>query len=73
MSSPDTSKGKRQAVLVLGMHRSGTSALAGVIARLGAALPKTPVRANLNNKREMPLVTSASCDTNTIRGPEWRQ
>ncbi len=51
MSSPDSSKGKRQAVLVLGMHRSGTSALAGVIARLGAALPKTQVRADLNNKR----------------------
>ena len=32
MSSLDSSRGKRQAVLVLGMHRSGTSALTGVIA-----------------------------------------
>jgi glycosyltransferase involved in cell wall biosynthesis len=31
----------RQAVLVLGMHRSGTSALTRVISILGAALPKT--------------------------------
>jgi glycosyltransferase involved in cell wall biosynthesis len=30
----------RQAILVLGMHRSGTSALAGVLCRLGAAPPK---------------------------------
>ncbi len=31
---------ERLAVLVLGMHRSGTSALAGVLSTLGAALPK---------------------------------
>lgn len=29
----------KKAILVLGMHRSGTSALAGVIGRLGVALP----------------------------------
>lgn len=33
----------RQAVIILGMHRSGTSALTGVLARLGLALPKTPL------------------------------
>lgn len=32
---------KRQAVLVLGMHRSGTSALSGVLASLGAKPPRT--------------------------------
>ncbi|MGR7994314.1 hypothetical protein [Xanthobacter sp. ZOL 2024] len=31
---------QRTAVLVLGMHRSGTSALAGVLAQLGCDLPK---------------------------------
>jgi hypothetical protein len=31
--------GERQAVLILGMHRSGTSAVAGVISFLGAAAP----------------------------------
>jgi glycosyltransferase involved in cell wall biosynthesis len=30
----------RQAILVLGMHRSGTSALSGVLCALGAAAPK---------------------------------
>lgn len=32
---------KRQALLVLGMHRSGTSAVAGVMARLGAKNPRS--------------------------------
>jgi hypothetical protein len=35
-----TSSPSRQTVLVLGMHRSGTSALAGVLCGLGAAAPK---------------------------------
>jgi hypothetical protein len=53
VSSLDSSRweGKRQAVLVLGMHRSGTSALASVIARLGAALPKTQTRSTLFNAK----------------------
>ena len=32
---------KRKAILILGMHRSGTSALGGVISALGVAGPKT--------------------------------
>lgn len=40
-SSP--SQPPRQAVIILGMHRSGTSALTGALARLGLALPKTPL------------------------------
>ena len=31
---------KRQAIMILGMHRSGTSALGGVLCHLGAAAPK---------------------------------
>jgi glycosyltransferase involved in cell wall biosynthesis len=34
------SRGARQAIVVLGMHRSGTSALAGVLCGLGAAAPE---------------------------------
>lgn len=41
----------RHAVVVAGMHRSGTSALAGVLHRLGARLPLTPLAANENNPR----------------------
>jgi hypothetical protein len=34
------SSAKRQAILILGMHRSGTSAVAGAISALGVSLPK---------------------------------
>jgi len=45
VSSPD-----RRAILVLGMHRSGTSALCGVFCGLGAAAPKkTLMGADPNN------------------------
>ena len=40
-SSQAASTPSRRAVVVLGMHRSGTSALARVISLLGATLPKT--------------------------------
>lgn len=42
---------KRKALIVLGMHRSGTSALGGVLARLGAALPKTLMPPTPDNPR----------------------
>jgi hypothetical protein len=38
-------------VMVLGMHRSGTSALAGTLARLGCAMPATSMPANAGNPR----------------------
>jgi hypothetical protein len=37
------SSSPRQAIVILGMHRSGTSALTGALARLGLSLPKTPL------------------------------
>ena len=42
---------QRQVLLVLGMHRSGTSATAGMLARLGAAAPATPIPGNAFNVR----------------------
>src|SRR3546814_7822837 len=41
----------RQALIVLGMHRSGTSALAGVLAKLGAQTPKTLMTLQRDNPR----------------------
>jgi hypothetical protein len=41
----------RRAVLVLGMHRSGTSALAGVLDALGMQAPKTLSSAHVSNAR----------------------
>lgn len=40
----------RRCLLVLGMHRSGTSVLTRVLSLLGAALPKTTIQADENNK-----------------------
>lgn len=49
---PDRSAGAlRTAILVLGMHRSGTSALARVTNFLGAAMPRHLVPANQKNPR----------------------
>jgi len=42
---------RRKAILVLGMHRSGTSMLAGTLAALGSAHPKKPLRADDNNPK----------------------
>ena len=42
---------KRKAILVLGMHRSGTSALGGVLNALGAAAPKTLMVPYADNPR----------------------
>lgn len=39
-------KGRRRAIIVLGMHRSGTSALAGALGALGLALPKRLMPSN---------------------------
>lgn len=39
----------RHAILVLGMHRSGTSALTGMLGGLGAALPADPMPATADN------------------------
>ena len=41
--------GQKIALLVLGMHRSGTSALTRALGLMGAALPKTLIAADQNN------------------------
>lgn len=42
---------RRTALMVLGMHRSGTSALSGVLHMLGAAAPANLMRSDRNNQR----------------------
>lgn len=42
---------KPQAIIVLGMHRSGTSALAGALAKLGAGLPARLMSENQYNPK----------------------
>ncbi|MBA1141377.1 sulfotransferase family protein [Mesorhizobium neociceri] len=43
-------QGERTCLMVLGMHRSGTSALAGVLQLLGVALPKNLIPADESNR-----------------------
>ncbi|MES2497214.1 MAG: sulfotransferase family protein [Pseudomonadota bacterium] len=50
MGRPETRQA-RIAILVLGMHRSGTSALARLIGYLGAALPADAIEAHADNAR----------------------
>ena len=50
MGRPDNSQA-RIAILVLGMHRSGTSALARLIGHLGAGLPADAIEAHADNAR----------------------
>src|ERR1700674_2682468 len=49
-SDHNKTRGARQAILVLGMHRSGTSALTRALSLLGAALPKRIARATPSNE-----------------------
>ena len=48
MNAPSATTG-RPVLLVLGMHRSGTSATAGFLAGLGARMAANPIRADGNN------------------------
>ena len=51
MVQPKTKTPNRYAVVVMGMHRSGTSALAGVLARLGCDTPKDLMEAKPMNAK----------------------
>lgn len=44
------SRSRRQAILVLGMHRSGTSALSGVASMLAGSTPRTPAPPTHDNQ-----------------------
>ena len=51
MQNKTTKARSRQALIVLGMHRSGTSALSGVLAKLGARTPATLMPPTPDNPR----------------------
>src|SRR3954467_12423515 len=70
---------KRRAILVLGMHRSGTSALSGVACSLGGSAPNNLLPANFANPsgywESWPLVQAhdellASADSSW---DDWRE
>lgn len=71
---PSAPSSQRRAVLVLGMHRSGTSAVSGVISALGVAGPKTLASPNQWNPRgyfESPRIFAAHDELLASIGSCW--
>ncbi|WP_147320305.1 sulfotransferase family protein, partial [Rhodobacteraceae bacterium W635] len=61
-----TDRDTRYAVVVMGMHRSGTSALAGLLARLGCDTPKDLMPATEDNEKGFYEALSISALDDTI-------
>ena len=72
--APRLASGARTAVLVAGMHRSGTSALARVLTLAGCDLPRTLVEAKPDNVAgfwESPRVVELNDEILASRGSCW--
>jgi hypothetical protein len=68
-------KVSRYLVFVLGMHRSGTSTLAGVLHHLGCTLPRTPMPASKDNPKgyfESLPISKLNDRILTDAGSQWR-
>ncbi|HWY81415.1 MAG TPA: hypothetical protein VNY10_05675 [Roseiarcus sp.] len=62
-------------VVVLGMHRSGTSSAAGALVRLGAAAPHHLMAPNADNERgywESPVILELNDAILTAGGSDWK-
>jgi hypothetical protein len=62
-------------VVVLGMHRSGTSSAAGALVRLGAAAPQHLLAPNSDNERgfwESPVIVDLNNAILTAGGSDWK-
>ncbi len=65
---------KRTAFIVLGMHRSGTSSVAGALAQLGAAAPRTLMAAKPENPKgfwESEVIMALNDDILAACGSSW--
>ena len=51
VSAKKPKKITRQAIIVLGMHRTGTSAVSGVLAKLGVQAPRSLMPATQDNPK----------------------
>lgn len=73
-SKPRTSSSSRIALIVLGMHRSGTSALAGTLGRMGCDLPKDlmpPAAMNETGFFESSRITALNDEILRAAGRDW--
>ena len=62
-------------VVVLGMHRSGTSSAAGALVRLGAAAPQHLMAPNADNERgfwESPIILDLNNAVLAAGGSDWK-
>ena len=62
-------------VVVLGMHRSGTSSAAGALVRLGAAAPQHLIAPNADNERgfwESPVIVDLNDAVLAASGSDWK-
>jgi hypothetical protein len=62
-------------VVVLGMHRSGTSSAAGALVRLGAAAPRHLLAPNADNERgfwESPVIVGLNNAILAAGGSDWK-
>lgn len=69
-----TSRDQRYAMVVLGMHRSGTSALAGVLARLGCDTPRDLLDARPMNEKgfyESGAISQMNDELMASAGSSW--
>jgi hypothetical protein len=65
----------RTAVLVLGMHRSGTSSVAGALIRLGGAAPRNLLPPQLDNPKgfwESSVLVTLNDDILAAGGSDWQ-
>ncbi len=72
---PDAQSFNRILVVVLGMHRSGTSSAAGTLVRLGAAAPQHLIAPNADNERgywESRVIVDLNDAILAAGGSDWK-
>jgi hypothetical protein len=72
---PDAQSFNRILVVVLGMHRSGTSSAAGTLVRLGAAAPQHLIAPNADNERgywESRVIVELNDAILAAAGTDWK-
>lgn len=75
MRAEDARDGGKVALVVLGMHRSGTSSVAGALAMLGAAAPRTLMAPGEDNPRgfwESQVLMGVNDRLLAAGGSNWR-
>ena len=74
-SGQHSGQARKSAVLVLGMHRSGTSSVAGALVSLGGAGPLHLLPPQLDNERgfwESSVLVALNDEILTAGGSNWR-